>query len=107
MDMANTVFGTTGRNMMNDAETLTNDAADVVSEAADAASDIASRVQDRASEIGKKAVDQFNATAGYLREHDVKEMADDLNSWVKSHPTQALIAAAAVGFVAAALLRRR
>ena len=93
--------------MMNDAETLTNDAADVVSEAADAASDIASRVQDRASAIGKKAVDQFNTTAGYLREHDVKEMADDLNSWVKSHPTQALIAAAAVGFVAAAFLRRR
>jgi len=93
--------------MMNDAETLTNDAADVVSEAADAASDIASRVQDRASAIGKKAVDQFNTTAGYLREHDVKEMADDLNSWVKSHPTQALVAAAAVGFVAAALLRRR
>lgn len=105
--MANTVFGTTGRNLANDAEALRDDAANVASEAADAAADIASRVQDRASAIGKKAVDQFNATAGYLREHDVKEMADDLNSWVKSHPTQALIAAAAIGFVAAALLRRR
>ena len=105
--MANTVFGTTGRDMANDAEAMRNNAADVASEAADAASDIASRVQDRASAIGKKAVDQFNSTAGYLREHDVKEMADDLNSWVKSHPAQALIAAAAVGFVAAAFLRRR
>jgi ElaB/YqjD/DUF883 family membrane-anchored ribosome-binding protein len=105
--MANTVFGTTGRNLANDAEALRDDAADVVSEATDAAADIASRVQDRASAIGKKAVDQFNATAGYLREHEIKEMADDLNSWVKSHPTQALIAAAALGFVAAALLRRR
>jgi ElaB/YqjD/DUF883 family membrane-anchored ribosome-binding protein len=93
--------------MGNDAETLRDDATNMASEAANTASDMASRVQDRASAIGKKAVDQFNATAGYLREHDVKEMADDLNSWVKSHPTQALIAAAAVGFVAAALLRRR
>ena len=105
--MANTVFGTTGRNLANDAEALRDDAANAVSEATDAAADIASRVQDRASAIGKKAVDQFNATAGYLREHDVKAMADDLTSWVKSHPAQALIAAAAVGFVAAALLRRR
>ena len=105
--MANTVFGTTGRNMANDAEALRDDVANVASDAADTAADIASRVQDRASAIGKKAVDQFNATAGYLREHDVKEMANDLNSWVKSHPTQALIGAAALGFVAAAMLRRR
>ena len=105
--MANTVFGTTGREFGNEAEALKDTAANAVSDATDAAADIASRVQDRASAIGKKAVDQFNATAGYLRDMDVKEMADDLNSWVKSHPTQALLAAAAVGFVAAALLRRR
>jgi len=105
--MANTVFGTTGRNLGNEAEAFADDAANVVSQTADAAADVASRVQDRASAIGKKAVDQFNAASGYLRDIDVKEMADDLNSWVKSHPTQALLAAAAVGFVAAALLRRR
>jgi ElaB/YqjD/DUF883 family membrane-anchored ribosome-binding protein len=105
--MANTTFDTTGRNMANDAEALRDDASNMASEAANTVSDMASRVQDRASAIGKKAVDQFNATAGYLREKDVKAMADDLNSWVKSHPAQALIAAVAVGFVAAALLRRR
>ena len=105
--MANTVFGTPGRNMGNEADAFRDDAANVVSDAADAAADVASRVQNRASEIGKKAVDQFNSATGYLRDIDVKEMADDLNSWVKSHPTQALLAAAAVGFVAATLLRRR
>jgi ElaB/YqjD/DUF883 family membrane-anchored ribosome-binding protein len=93
--------------LASDADAMRNDAADMVSESTDAAADIAARVQDRASAIGKKAVDQFNATAGYLREHDVKAMADDLTSWVKSHPTQALIGAVALGFVAAAFLRRR
>lgn len=93
--------------MGNETDALRDDAADMVSDTANAAADMASRVQDRASEIGKKAVDQFNAATGYLRDIDVKEMADDVNSWVKSHPTQALLAAAAVGFVAAALLRRR
>jgi ElaB/YqjD/DUF883 family membrane-anchored ribosome-binding protein len=43
----------------------------------------------------------------YLREHDTQEMLADLRAYVKAHPTQALIGAAAFGFLAAALLRRR
>jgi ElaB/YqjD/DUF883 family membrane-anchored ribosome-binding protein len=33
-------------------------------------------------------------------------MVSDLQSYVKSHPTQALLGAAALGFLAAVLLRR-
>jgi ElaB/YqjD/DUF883 family membrane-anchored ribosome-binding protein len=43
----------------------------------------------------------------YLREHDTQDMLADLRAYVKAHPTQALIGAAAFGFLAAALLRRR
>ena len=98
--MTNTTFRSTGREA---AEDLSNVASDVTETVADAAS----RIQDRASEIGKKAVDQFTATTEYFREHDVKEMMADVNEWVKRHPAQALVAAAAVGFVAATILRRR
>lgn len=66
----------------------------------DMASDAMERVSDVASQAQQKVRD-------YLRDHDAKDMLDDLNSYVKSHPTQALMAAAAFGFVTAALLRRR
>ncbi len=101
--MSNTTYRSTEEEVSN----LASDAANMASEVADDVSNAASRVQERASAIGKKAVDQFSATADYFREHDMKEVVSDLNSWVKSHPTQALITAAALGFLAASLLRRR
>jgi ElaB/YqjD/DUF883 family membrane-anchored ribosome-binding protein len=42
----------------------------------------------------------------YFREHGFKDVVDDLTAYVKSHPTQALIGAAALGFIAGRLLRR-
>jgi ElaB/YqjD/DUF883 family membrane-anchored ribosome-binding protein len=102
--MSNTTYR---RDAAEEVSNLANDATNMASEVADSVSNAASRVQERASAIGKKAVDQFSATTDYFREHDMKEMASDLNSWVKSHPTQALVAAAAIGFVAGSVLRRR
>lgn len=101
--MSNTTYRSTGEEISN----LASDAANMATEVADGVSNAASRVQERASAIGKKAVDQFAATTDYFREHDMKEVVSDLNSWVKSHPTQALITAAALGFLAASVLRRR
>ena len=72
----------------------------VANTAADMASQAASRVSDAASQAQRKVT-------SYLRENDTKAMLSDLQSYVKSHPTQALIGAAAFGFLAAALLRRR
>ena len=70
-----------------------NDAADMASDAADRVSNVASRVQ-------KQVTD-------YVSSHNASDMLEDLNSYVKRYPTQAIVAAAAVGFIAAALLRRR
>lgn len=45
------------------------------------------------------AAGKLTATADYVRQHDVKDMMRDVEEFVKSHPGQSLIAAAAVGFL--------
>ena len=82
------------------AQDVEREAYSVANTAADMASQAANRVSDVASQAQKKVT-------SYFRENDTKAMLSDLQSYVKSHPTQALIGAAAVGFLAAALLRRR
>lgn len=66
--------------------------------------DKASRTVDRASEMASQAQTKV---AAYFRDHDVQDMVDDLAGYVKKHPVQSLIAAASLGFLAAAVLRRR
>jgi len=66
--------------------------------------DSASRTVDRASEMASRA--QTKVTE-YFRDHDMQDMVDDVSRYVKSHPVQSLIAAASIGFLAAAVLRRR
>jgi len=87
-----------------EAYAVADTAADMASNAANRVSDVASQAANRVSDVASQA--QRKVTS-YLREHDSKAMLADLESFVKSHPTQALIGAAAVGFLAAALLRRR
>ena len=82
------------------AETIKNTANDVADEAADMASGVVNRVSDTMRNV------QDNVTQ-YFRDHDVRDMLDDVNGYVKKHPAQALVAAAALGFVLAAILRRR
>ena len=48
----------------------------------------------------------FDDTVGYFRDNDARAMADDLKSYVKSHPAQALIGAIAIGFFAGRMIRR-
>lgn len=92
-------------------KSLANDARDVASDFSDDARDVASDFTNRAGDMASDLQDQARAfgdrAMGYFRDHDMKAIANDLNSWVKSNPAQALIGAAALGFVAAALLRRR
>jgi len=120
--MADTTYkpttGDTVRDMKDQARDFAADMSDTVSDATSRVSDVASRVKDEASEYGRKAkdtateytrkaADQFNAATDYFRGHDMKEIADDAKAWVRENPTQAIIGAAVVGFLAAALLRRR
>lgn len=106
--MADTTYKSTARDTARDLSSAAADgAANLASDFADTVSDVAARAQKQASALGSKAVDQLSATADYFRERDVKAIAADVRSWVKENPTQALVAAAALGFVAATLLRRR
>ena len=96
------------------AETIYNPESDVrraASKAVDTASDMASQAADSvssmASDLRQKAVSKLSDTATYFRENDVQAMASDLKGWVKANPTQALVGALAVGFLAGTLLRRR
>ena len=105
--MTNTTYGPTGRSIGGEAAALADDAVDTAATVADRVSDVASRAQEKASEFGKMAVDQVHAATDYFRDHDVNEIVSDAKSWVRAHPTQAIVAAAAIGFVVAAMLRRR
>ena len=104
--MANTTYST-GRTGSPDISSLADDARDMATDVVDDAQGVAARAQEKATQLGRKAVDQFSAATEYFRQHDVNEMVSDVKSWVRAHPTQALVAAVAIGFVAAAVLRRR
>lgn len=58
------------------------------------------------TQFAHKAADKIGATADYVRDHGMKDMLVDMESYVKSHPTQALIGAAVVGFLAGRAMRR-
>ena len=55
--------------------------------------------------FASNASETMQATAGYIREHDAKEMVSDFRSFVRKHPTQSLIAAMAAGFLIGQAMR--
>ena len=86
------------------AETNYGSVSDTTRDVASNLADTASRAVDRASEMASRAQSNIKT---YFREHDVQDMVDDLSGYVKNHPIQSMVAAASLGFLAAALLRRR
>ena len=58
------------------------------------------------SRFARRAADKIGGAAQYLREHEVKDMMSEAESFIKQHPTQALIGAALVGFLAGRSMRR-
>jgi ElaB/YqjD/DUF883 family membrane-anchored ribosome-binding protein len=74
--------------------------------------EIASKAADakgKITDFGRKAAEQIDgrleATANYLREHDLKEMVTDVQELAKKYPGQSLAAAAIVGFLIGRLFR--
>ena len=74
--------------------------------AARALENTASRLQERGDRIAnatsgavRTTADKLQATADYIREHDVRDMFNDVQDVVRRHPGQALAAAAVVGFL--------
>lgn len=55
--------------------------------------------------IGSTAAETLDRTAGYLQEHSTGEIMDDAESYVRAHPVQTVLGAAAVGFIVGRLIR--
>jgi ElaB/YqjD/DUF883 family membrane-anchored ribosome-binding protein len=60
---------------------------------------------DRVASAAHATADKLQATADYVRDHDFKEMAEDVTELVKRYPGQSLAAAAILGFLLARVMR--
>jgi len=76
--------------------------------AADALESAASTIHEKAEDlpggetvknVAHSAAEKLEATAGYIREHDVRTMMSDVEEIVKRNPGPSLLIAAAIGFL--------
>jgi ElaB/YqjD/DUF883 family membrane-anchored ribosome-binding protein len=51
------------------------------------------------SRLAHRTAERLQNTADYVREHDTRAMMNDVEQFVKGHPAQSLVAAAALGFL--------
>jgi len=61
----------------------------------------------RAVDAAHRVADGMETTATYLREHDFADIRDDLINVCRRYPAQALLSAAAFGFLLGRAIRRR
>ena len=61
----------------------------------------------QAGRFASQAAETIDSTAGYLRQHDIQEMATQAQQTLKRYPGAALAAAAGFGFLLGVALRRR
>jgi ElaB/YqjD/DUF883 family membrane-anchored ribosome-binding protein len=61
---------------------------------------------ERVTHWGGAAAEKIENTARYLREHDTRRMASDLESTVRRNPGPSILIAAALGFFLGSALRR-
>ncbi|HEY7391043.1 MAG TPA: hypothetical protein VH640_21175 [Bryobacteraceae bacterium] len=60
---------------------------------------------ERVANLAHAAAGKMQATADYVRQHNVKDMMDDLNGFVRKHPVQSMFAAVVAGFLVGRALR--
>jgi len=61
---------------------------------------------DTVRDLAHNAADKMQATAEYVRRHDVNGMMQDVETFVRRHPGESLLTAAAVGFLVGLSLKR-
>jgi type IV secretory pathway TrbL component len=61
----------------------------------------------KAERVAHKIASGMESTATYLRDHDFKDMGDDIVGVAKRHPTEALLSALVIGFLAGRAMKRR
>ena len=82
-----------------------NRTAATIHEKSDRVASAAHATSDRVASAAHATADKLQATAEYVRDHDFKEMADDVADLVKRYPGQSLAAAAILGFLLARVMR--
>ena len=61
---------------------------------------------DKAASVSHRAADKIQATAEYIRQHDLKAMGEYVSGLIRRYPAQSMAAAAVLGFVLARSFRR-
>jgi ElaB/YqjD/DUF883 family membrane-anchored ribosome-binding protein len=90
-----------GRNVQEKIDQSRAPAADKLQGAASALHDSAGSLPggERVAGAVHSAADTVQATADYVREHDVQDMITGIGDFVRRYPGRSLLAAAAVGFL--------
>ncbi len=60
---------------------------------------------EKTTKAAQGAADQMEKAAGYLRDHDVSSMGEDVVELVKSHPKESIVVALAAGLLLGRALR--
>jgi ElaB/YqjD/DUF883 family membrane-anchored ribosome-binding protein len=63
-------------------------------------------VGEAGEELYEHASDRLGEAADYIRSRDVKDMASDLQAWVRKNPGPSLLVAAVIGFAAGRAISR-
>jgi ElaB/YqjD/DUF883 family membrane-anchored ribosome-binding protein len=66
----------------------------------------ANKLPPRVGAVARQAAETLGAGADYVRDNSVRDAVTDLQGYVKAHPTQALIGAVVLGFLAGRMLTR-
>jgi hypothetical protein len=63
-------------------------------------------IYERGRQTAHTAREKLNDAVGYFRNHDMRAIGNDLRGYLQSHPTQALVGAVVLGFLAGRAIRR-
>jgi ElaB/YqjD/DUF883 family membrane-anchored ribosome-binding protein len=95
-----------GRTAVGALDASRSTAASGIESAATALHANADRLPATVGKFAHQTADTLSATADYVRDNTMRDAVTDLKEYVKAHPTQALVGAAVVGFMAGRLLQR-
>lgn len=104
-ETASEAVGTAKEKAMEGAEQAKDSAAGGLETAAEAIRERTASTEGIQGKAGEKLAEGMEKTAGYLREHDTREIIGDVEIYVREHPTQAVLGAVAVGFILGRMMR--
>ncbi len=94
-----------GRSVQHKIDEQRTPAADTLHCAASQIHESAEMGSQKVRELAHGAADKLDATAGYIRDHDVQAMIGDVENVVRRYPGRSLLVAAGVGFLLGRALR--